>query len=498
MIKTPPSRLRITALILFVLSCLIVLTYLWIDFGGSIPFVPKGYRVAVAFPQANELATGADVRIAGVNVGKVVTLTLDKQDNRELATLEIHGQYAPLPLNTRATLRIKTLLGETYVSLSPGSPAAGHLGDGARIPDGQVETNVDLDQILQTFDPKTRAAFQTWMQSQAGALAGRGGDLNETFGSLPDTIDTGEHLLATLDSQQAALRGLVANTGTFFSAISTRTGELSGLIRAANDLFRTTAQRNQDLAHVFEALPEFETQSRLTLPALTRFAQKADPVVRALEPIATQLTGTFAATDRLAPQLHLLFDQLGPAVTASEKGLPAAEKIIDSIPPLLGPFQPFLRNANPIVQYIGLYKHEITGFFGNVTGASQAHDVELPRTPDEIHYLRTSQPLTPQGLAFLDRPLGINRDDAYRTPGAFDQLARGLDVLSGTECSNGNPAPPSNAIPATLVPLIQSYVFRTSGRDIAAPPCPVQGNVPGFSTRFPQLRAEPESAVSSR
>ena len=497
MIKTPPSPLRIGVLALFVLSCLLVLTYLWIDFGGSVPFVPQGYRIQVAFPQANELATGADVRIAGVNVGKVVALNLDKQDNRTVATVQISQQYAPIPSDTRATLRIKTLLGETYVDLTAGNPHSAMLADGGRIPDGQVQTNVDLDQILATFDPQTRAAFQTWMESQAGALAGRGQDLNDTFGILPQFVDSGESLLSTLDSQSAAVRRLVANTGTFFGAISARQGELSGLITAASNLFHTTAQRNAQLADVFRALPNFELQTRLTLPAITRFAQQADPVVRALEPIATQLTGTFGTTATLAPQLHSLFDRLGPTITASERGLPALDRILGAIPPLLGAFQPFLRNANPIVSYIGLYKHEITGFFGNVTGASQSHDIELPRTSKEVHYLRTSQTLTPEGLAFLDHPLGIQRDDAYRLPGAYSQIARGLSVLNTAECSNGNPAPPTSAFPSTLVPLIKSYVFRTDSRNVAAPPCIAQGHVPGFSTDFPQLRAEPAPSVAN-
>jgi len=41
------------------------------------------------------------------------------------------------------------------------------------------------------------------------------------------------------------------------------------------------------------------------------------------------------------------------------------------------------------------------------------------------------------------------------------------------------------------VPLIEQYVFRTAGRAIAAPPCNAQGPIPGFSTLFPQLRADP-------
>ena len=425
MIKTAASKPQLAALTAFVLSCAVVLLYLWISFGGSVPLSAQSYRLQVAFPQANELAVQADVRIAGITVGKVAALRLDREDNRTLATLAIDRQYAPLARDTRAALRIKTLLGETYVELSPGRPGAGALADGARLPDGAVTPNVDLDQILATFDPTTRRAFETWLQAQAGALAGRGADLSASFGSLPGFVDSGERLLATLDAQSRALRGVVAGTGTFFASISRRGGELSGLITAADGLFRATAQRNQDLADLVRALPGFEQQTRLALPALTRFAVAADPVVRALEPIAPELTQTFAATRALAPELRRLLERLGPAETASRAGLPALNRILGEVPALLGAFEPFLRNANPMVDYIGAYRREVTGFFGNVVAASQAHDVQLPRTPNEIHYLRTSQTLTPDALAFLSRPLGIDRDNAYRTPGAFSGIARG-------------------------------------------------------------------------
>lgn len=507
MIKTAPSPLRLAALIGFVLACVSVLTYLWISFGGSLPLEPQGYRVQVAFPQANELATGADVRIAGVNVGSVVGLRLDPNDNRTLATLAISRQYAPIAQDTRATLRIKTLLGETYVQLSRGAQSSGQLPDHGRLPDGQVEPDVTLDQILSTFDPQTRRAFQTWMQAQAGAVLGRGQDINASFGYLPGFFDSGQRLLATLNGQSAAVRGLVASTGQFFNAISARRGELSGLITDANNLFQTTAQRNQELADVFKALPAFERESRLALPKLTAFAQSADPVVRALEPIAPQLNQTFGLTAQLAPQFRALFERLGPVVTASQRGLPALNRILGAIPPLLQAFQPFLRNADPIVRYIGLFKPEITGFFGNVTAASQAYYSQTVFAPGQaVHYLRASQTISPSALAFYPRPLGSDRSNAYRAPGSFGQLETGLSTLNPAECTNGNPAPPASATgsipidapnPPSVPQLIEQYVFRTAGRNVAAPPCRAAARIPGYSTAFPQLKADPPPGLAS-
>ena len=81
------NQITITLLILFVtmvlftLSCVGLLLFLWLSFGGTVPLNPQGYRVRISFPNAQELATQADVRIAGVSVGKVVQKELDPAGN---------------------------------------------------------------------------------------------------------------------------------------------------------------------------------------------------------------------------------------------------------------------------------------------------------------------------------------------------------------------------------------------------------------------------------
>ena len=71
MIKQTPSFGRIFAMVAFALSCFGILVFLWLNFGGSVPLQPEGYRVTVAFPEATQLAQEADVRISGVRVGRV-------------------------------------------------------------------------------------------------------------------------------------------------------------------------------------------------------------------------------------------------------------------------------------------------------------------------------------------------------------------------------------------------------------------------------------------
>ena len=111
-------------MVLFALSCVGLLLFLWLSFGGKVPFNPQGYEVRISFTNADQLATQADVRIAGVSVGKVISKSLDPKGNRTIATIQMGNQYAPLHQNATAILRTKTILGETYVDVTPGSPSA--------------------------------------------------------------------------------------------------------------------------------------------------------------------------------------------------------------------------------------------------------------------------------------------------------------------------------------------------------------------------------------
>src|SRR4051794_22220369 len=143
----------------FALSCFGLLLFLWLAFGGTIPLKPKGYRVTASFSEATQLAKEADVRISGVPVGKVKTITPDKRTGRSDVVIQLDSQYAPLPSDAKAILRQKTLLGETYVELTPGSAPARKIPEGGKLRISQVSPTVELDEIYRSFDPPTRRAF---------------------------------------------------------------------------------------------------------------------------------------------------------------------------------------------------------------------------------------------------------------------------------------------------------------------------------------------------
>jgi phospholipid/cholesterol/gamma-HCH transport system substrate-binding protein len=333
------------------------------------------------------------------------------------------------------------------------------------------------------------------MQSQAAAAEGRAEDINDAFGNLPEFVAASEDITRELNAQADAFRGTIANTGHFFDALSERDGQLRALITETNRMFQVTARRNQDLAAIWRELPRFERESRLTLPRLTRFSVAAEPSVRQLQPVATAMGPAFDGFRRLGAEFKPFFRRLGPVISASKRGVPAFERTMKELPPLLRDFEPFLRNFNPMLRYLNLHRRELTAFLANATAATSARDLNLEANgrpiTQPVHYIRAATPLAPESLTYYPRPLGYSRANAYAAPGTGSRLASGLPVGDTRGCANGDVAAPGSAEPLELQPLVQLYVFRSEAQAVARPGCTAQGPHPGFGTSFPRLLAEP-------
>ena len=289
-----PSVPKIFSMVLFALSCVGLLLVMWLSFGGTIPFNPQGYRFEVAFPDASQLADEADVRIAGVSVGKVIAKSLDPRGNRTLATIQMNNSFAPIHSDTVAILRQKTILGETYVQFSPGTPGSPMLRDGAVLARSQVKPAVQLDQIFNSLDPRTRAAFRQWQQHLAVAVAGNDQNLSNVLGNLPAFAADATNLLQVLDVQHTAVVNLVRNGGTVFAALNHSQSALRGLITTGEQTFATTAANNNAIANTFHVFPTFLTETKLTMARLQTFSTNTDPLVKELVPVAQQLKPTLS------------------------------------------------------------------------------------------------------------------------------------------------------------------------------------------------------------
>jgi phospholipid/cholesterol/gamma-HCH transport system substrate-binding protein len=495
--KQRPSNLAMVTMVAFTASCVGLLIFLWISFGGTLPFNAQGYRFSVEFNQATELAPNAQVEISGVTVGHVTSVGLDHRTGLTKAVIQIDHQYVPRPANTRAILRQKTLLGETYVQLSSGNPHGAKLRDGAMLPHAQVEPTVQLDQILNTFNPKTRRAFETWMQQGGIALTNRGEQFNAAFASLYPFATNVNAVLAVLNRQQAATSTLLRDGGQVFSALARSPSQLQGLVRNSNRLFETTAGRDAALAATIRAFPAFLAQTRQTTLTAGRFAANTKPLIDELHPAAARLKPTLESVATLTPVLQTLMDEIPPLSSAGRTGFPALGSFLTEGVPFLRELKPFLGQLDPVINYIDTYRRELAAFFANGTASSQATTTG-GLSNGSVHYLRVESPISPEALTqYQARPYS-DRSNPYMVPGGYASLSTGLPVFGSYLCT-------SNVLPTvsptlttktsvgkdvlTLQQVVQQYYFTSNP---AGPTCRAQGSLgeatTGQAQSFPHLQ----------
>ena len=470
--KQAPTLGRVMAMVLFALSCFGILMYLWVSFGGPTPLKATGYRFEVQMPESALLVNEAPVRMAGLDVGQVKEKSLEEQGGQRVV-IEMEPEFAPIPSDSRVTLRQKSLLGQIYIEITPGSKEAPKLDDGAELTDAHVQETVDFDEVISTFDKPTRDNYQGWIKELAKAINNRGEDLNDAFANFVAFTEDGNSVLEILDEQDPALRRLIKNTGVTLGAINRRYGEFGQFVQNANDFFGALASRNDALAETISVFPTFLDESRQTFDRLREFAIDTRPLVRELQPVALQLRPTLRDLGRLAPDLEHLFTKLEPVINESGDTLPEAEKFLRCLngsepcdrdlqgnrqPGVLESLYPYLEELNPVLAYLNYYQAQVGAFFTNGVGSLFGSLDPLNENEGPRHYLRQFGVTNARGLGLQQSRQVWERGNAYPSPNFYNRF-RPLGAVEAWNCDNTGvgevpdpvTSPPNNTAPPCLI-----------------------------------------------
>ena len=474
MVTQAPKKSAVAAALLFTLSCVGLIIFVWTEFGGTIPFAAQGYRVNVVFTDTSLLVPGADVRIAGVNVGKVTTVTHNGISS--IATIDLQQRYAPIPADTRAILRQKTLLGEAFIQLSTGSSGAPKLPDGGTLSPGRVAHTQALDQVLGSFNTQTQQNLQNFLYGTYATLAGQGANLNAAVGNLDPTLEELNAVVNVLNSQQAEVQSLISNTATALGTVGSRGAQLESLIRSGDQVLSATASRNAALTATVNALPPFLSQLRTTLSTVNTTLGLANPTLVALRPVAPLLRPALSNVVTLSTPAVKLLHQTPGLLDDATRALPAITRFVTAFKPAVDSLVPAEQQVIPMMNFIGLNSTEVTSAMANLGADLEATAPTV--TGGDAHYLRAGLTLNPESLFGLPQRPPSNRHNPYPAPGELAQIANG--TLEASDCRNT-----SNASLTTIV---------TSVLGSNTTPCKVQ---PGFTygglTRYyPHVTAAPK------
>ena len=130
---------------LFIIAGIICLGYLSIRLGKMEILGNKGYELYALFSNSGGLKTGSSVMIAGVDVGRVKSVTLDDYQAKVVMNLSDGIQIQE---DAIASIKTKGLIGEKFIEISPGGSDK-IIGPGGRI--RETQPPVDFEQLISKF-----------------------------------------------------------------------------------------------------------------------------------------------------------------------------------------------------------------------------------------------------------------------------------------------------------------------------------------------------------
>jgi phospholipid/cholesterol/gamma-HCH transport system substrate-binding protein len=380
----------------------------YFGFAKDIPFT-HDFRVKAVVESSNSIRKNSPVRIAGVNVGKVVKVEGKPGTDAAVVTMEIKKKG--LPIHKDATIKIRPrifLEGNFFVDVKPGTPSAPTISDGDTIPITQTSTPVQLDQVLSILQSDTRTSLRKTLDGLGTGLSykppaaqdtdadpsARGQSAGE---SLNDAIRYGERSLkgtaivsdAFLGTQDHDLSRLIDGLSRTAEGLGRNEDQLKDLVTNFNTTVAATASEADNLrASVRQLGPTLESANRAlgsldaSFPNTRAFAREILPGVRETPATIDAAFPWLAQTRQLLgpDELKGLADELSPAtrdlakvVDQSLKLLPQADLASKCVARVVLPTGDIKIDDGPLSTGVENYKEAFYTFVG-LAGEGQNFD----------------------------------------------------------------------------------------------------------------------------
>ena len=212
----------------------VVAVFLAYNANNGLPFVPTR-SLNVLISNGAELVKGNEVRSGGFRIGVVNNMTPVRLPNGAVGaklSLKLDKKIGALPVDTTVHIRPRSALGLKYVEIDKGVSSK-TIPDGGTLPESHTSVPVELDQLYNMFDRRTRDASRTDLKGFGDAFTGRGYDLNQTIQIAPSLFG---HLLSVMTN------------------LSDPRTDLKSFFKELGDAARIVAPVSQQNAHLFTTM----------------------------------------------------------------------------------------------------------------------------------------------------------------------------------------------------------------------------------------------------
>jgi phospholipid/cholesterol/gamma-HCH transport system substrate-binding protein len=250
-----------------------------------------GYRVNARFEAATAVVKGNVVQVAGRPVGTVEDVVLTPNGQAELELKIEDEDLTPLRTGTKATLRIASLSGSANRFVDLRIPAAGGtpIPDGGVLPATETTSAVEVDQLFDMFDAKTRKGLRAFIRGQANQW-GKDGDLaNAGWEYVNPALVSARRLFRELNYDSTVLREFVVNSSELVTDLADRRDDVVALVDQLADMTGAIAREEDDLRDALGQLPPFLRRANSTFVDLRATLDDLEPAVEASKPVTPKL-----------------------------------------------------------------------------------------------------------------------------------------------------------------------------------------------------------------
>jgi virulence factor Mce-like protein len=291
-------------LLIGAITTLIVIVAVFLSYNANngLPFVPT-YDIKVELPEASGLQSSNQVRIAGTRVGLVSKLSPYENPRTgrltAIATLHLEKKFEPLPADTHAVVQSVSSIGLKYLELEKGSSKQ-PLKAGQTIPLAQTREPVNIEELFNMFDKKTRTAIKVNTDNFGDGLAGRGLNLNAAIHELRPLVDNAVPVLHNLAAPQTGLHNLFVDLDRAASQTAPVAQQNAELFTNLDTFFTAFASVTRSIEEATNGGPPALEQAIVSLPHEARFYNNLTEFAHLLRPSAADLV-------TVAPQLGHAF-----------------------------------------------------------------------------------------------------------------------------------------------------------------------------------------------
>jgi virulence factor Mce-like protein len=287
------NSLAANPLLIGAVTTLIVVVAVFLSYNANngLPFVPT-YDIKVELPEGAGLQPSNQVRIAGTRVGQVSALTLHQNPRtgrvRAIADLKLEKGVEPLPADTKAIVQSVSAIGLKYLELEKGTSQQ-TIKAGGTIPVSQTTEPVNIDELFNMFDKKTRTAIKVNSNEFGDGLANRGLGLNNTLAELRPLVTNAIPVLHNLAAPSTALAGFFKGLDRAASQTAAVADENAEFWTDQDTFFRAWASVSKSLEETIVGGPAALQQATHSFVNEAPFLERAADFMRLLRPSARAL-----------------------------------------------------------------------------------------------------------------------------------------------------------------------------------------------------------------